>query len=529
MYLVNKLNRFLPLVLVTLLLLLSSCSERSEYGKKSDYEKLGANTTETEGGTDTTAPTISSVSPTDNSTYKSPATTIAVIFSETISTSSITTNTSDTTCSGSFQLSSNNFTTCVKMSAIPSASDNITTFTATPAENLSNGTTFKLRITTSAKDTSSNSLVTVYTTNGFTTSPSGSGTIQGTVRYDNNTAAENVSVSFAKSGTTVDDVSTDASGDYSQDNLILGTYNLTYTKSNFNDANMSSFLATDNQTITANVTLLANTCSAGTVSGTITDAVSGNAVSDVSLSVRSGLNVTSGNTTGITDISANNGTYTLSSMSTDGYTVQVSKDGYITSFFNVNVCGNLTNKDKTISQNLSSGSMRIVLHWGNLTNNVIHILDSHLTGPDNASGRFHIYWNASAYYGVGNWQAVDNYYYCTDNYTSTGCTTEEASDNVSLDRDDYNGPPGTETITISKVRSGTYRYSVQDYSNRGLTSPDNLSKSGTTVTVYFNNTATTYNVPNDNGSLWTLFTFDNSSGFNSINQLSDHSNYDTIQ
>ena len=72
MYLFNKMNRFLTFVLVTLVLLLSSCSERSEYGKKSDYEKLGANTTETEGGTDTTAPTISSLSPTDNSTYKFP-------------------------------------------------------------------------------------------------------------------------------------------------------------------------------------------------------------------------------------------------------------------------------------------------------------------------------------------------------------------------------------------------------------------------------------------------------------------------
>ena len=175
--------------------------------------------------------------------------------------------------------------------------------------------------------------------------------------------------------------------------------------------------------------------------------------------------------------------------------------------------------------------MRIVLHWDNLTNNVVSILDSNLTGPDNASGRFHIYWNASLYYGVGNAGAVDNYYYCTDNYTSTGCTTEEASDNVSLDKDDYDGPPGTETITISKVRSGTYRYSVQDYSNKGLTSIDNLSKSGTTVTVYFNDIATTYNVPNDNGSLWTVFTFDNSSGFNAINQLSDHTSNtgDTIQ
>ena len=146
----NKMNLFLPLVLVTLLLLLSSCSEKSEYGEASDYEKFGA------GSTDSTAPTISSLSPTDNSTYNSPATTIAVTFSKNMATGSVTTNTSDTTCSGSFQLSSDNFTTCIKMSAIPSASDNDTAFTATPADNLSNGTTFKLRITTSAKDTSSN-------------------------------------------------------------------------------------------------------------------------------------------------------------------------------------------------------------------------------------------------------------------------------------------------------------------------------------------------------------------------------------
>ena len=49
----NKMNRFLPLVLVTLVLFLSSCSERSEYGKKSDYEKLGAVATETETETGT--------------------------------------------------------------------------------------------------------------------------------------------------------------------------------------------------------------------------------------------------------------------------------------------------------------------------------------------------------------------------------------------------------------------------------------------------------------------------------------------
>ena len=49
-------NRFLPLVLVTLVLLLNSCSERSEYGEASDYEKLGAGSS----GTDETTTSSSS-------------------------------------------------------------------------------------------------------------------------------------------------------------------------------------------------------------------------------------------------------------------------------------------------------------------------------------------------------------------------------------------------------------------------------------------------------------------------------------
>ena len=105
---------------------------------------------------DTTAPTVSSISPTDSSYDVSSSTAIAVTFSETMSTSTITTNTDNTTCSGSFQLSSNNFVTCIQMSAAPSASNSDKTFTSTPADNLSQGTNYKLQITTSAKDTSSN-------------------------------------------------------------------------------------------------------------------------------------------------------------------------------------------------------------------------------------------------------------------------------------------------------------------------------------------------------------------------------------
>ena len=153
MYSFNKCKSFLPLVIIPLLLLLNNCSDRSEYGEASDYEKLGAAaaTGACTKGEDTTAPTISSVSPIDNSTYYiSVATTIAVTFGEKMATGSVTTNTSDTTCSGSFQLSSDNFTSCIKMSASPVASENDTIFTITPASSLSAATTYKVKISTSA-------------------------------------------------------------------------------------------------------------------------------------------------------------------------------------------------------------------------------------------------------------------------------------------------------------------------------------------------------------------------------------------
>ena len=142
MYSSDYTNSVFPLVLVPLVLLLSSCSERSEYGEAGDYEKLGAPCIAS-ASADVTAPTVSSVSPTDNSTYNSPATTVAVTFSEKMETGSVTTNTSDTTCSGSFQLSSDNFTTCIKISATPVASDNDTIFTITPASSLSAVTNFQ--------------------------------------------------------------------------------------------------------------------------------------------------------------------------------------------------------------------------------------------------------------------------------------------------------------------------------------------------------------------------------------------------
>ena len=119
---------------------------------------------------DTTAPTVSSTYPTDNQSGVSVTDNVLVTFSEAMDTTSVTTNTSNTTCSGSFQVSSDSFNTCVKMSSSPTSSNSDKTFTVDPSDNLSYATSYKIRVTTGVKDSAGNVLGSQYeTSTGFTT------------------------------------------------------------------------------------------------------------------------------------------------------------------------------------------------------------------------------------------------------------------------------------------------------------------------------------------------------------------------
>ena len=338
---------------------------------------------------------------------------------------------------------------------------------------------------------------------------SGSGIIKGAVLDNASDALAGVSVTFAKSGITSTLVTTEDNGTYVKTSLSSGNYTLTYSKSGYIDMSQSAELTTDNETLTvATVKQFPDTCaSTGTISGTIQDAVDSSVVvSDVSLSIRSGLNTTNGTIikTATTD---SNGNYSLTSMSAGWYTIQFSKTGYITGNFNVYSCGSVGSQNSQISTSLADGTMRIVLHWG--ASSGLGVVDSHLTGPDNASGRFHIYWPNSK----------RKFFYYKNDYTCSGCTASQKSDNVTLDQDDTSAP-GTETITIptDSWRNGTYRYSAHYYGattsgwSSGFASSTLLSQSGTTVTVYYGSTEPrTYNVPNSAGNLWTVFTIDGSS------------------
>ena len=131
----------------------------------------GSTSTDNTTTTDTTAPTVSSIYPNDNQSGVSITTdNITVTFSEVIDNTTTTTNTDNSTCYGSFQLSSDNFSGCVQMSSSPSNSNSNKTFTINPSDNLSYSTTYKIRVTTGVKDSAGNTLSNQYeTSNGFTT------------------------------------------------------------------------------------------------------------------------------------------------------------------------------------------------------------------------------------------------------------------------------------------------------------------------------------------------------------------------
>ncbi len=158
---------------------------------------------------DTTAPTVSSVSTTaDNQSSVSITDNISVTFSESMEPSYVTTSTSDTNCAGSIRVSSDNFSSCVRMSSEPASSNSNMTFTLDPHDNLTVGTTYKTRVTTGVKDTAGNSMSSQYeTSSGFTPADLTAPTVTFSPT-DNATGVEisdNITISFNEAVRNIDD------------------------------------------------------------------------------------------------------------------------------------------------------------------------------------------------------------------------------------------------------------------------------------------------------------------------------------
>ena len=322
-------------------------------------------------------------------------------------------------------------------------------------------------------------------------------------------------------------VYSDSDGDYGIYALTSGYYTLTYSKNNYQGSTQSASLANDSDNITvATLSMISNSCTGGNISGQIKNAVNRDNVSDVLVSLRSGFNVRSGSTiSGKTATTVDNGTYTISSVDAGLYTAEASKSGFITSYYNVSSCTGASNQNTNLSETLADGAMRIVLSWRGEED-----MDAHLEIPvddvhDNASDN-----TDSTHLSYKTDQ--------DDNVTFTGVETFDyhiytdivsSGDYVTLDQDNKDGivascprtdkKCGPETMTISKVRSsGTYRYHVHVWSQKGKDdNTTHLADNGTYVQVFYNNESYNFDVPNRSGDLWTVFDFDNRTGFTQIN------------
>ncbi|MFC1669481.1 Ig-like domain-containing protein [Spirochaetota bacterium] len=112
-------------------------------------------------------PTVSSTSPSDGSGSIKPDSTITITLNKGVDPSTVTTS-SDSTCSGSLQVSSDDFVTCVPISGDPVYNASNSVFTITP-EILTGLTNYKIRATSSITDLAGNTLSAYTSPNGFMT------------------------------------------------------------------------------------------------------------------------------------------------------------------------------------------------------------------------------------------------------------------------------------------------------------------------------------------------------------------------
>ena len=164
-------NNILIFLLPVIAVAFNGCNSSSD----SSTESSSNSSSSADDTTSTSAvgkPEVKSVRPAENSFLISVETSVSVTFSTKMDAGSINVNTSGSACSGSLQLSEDNFTSCIRMSGTPSESEENHTFTAKPADNLSYGTNYRIRVLNTVSDTSGNTPESTYTSvKGFTTVP----------------------------------------------------------------------------------------------------------------------------------------------------------------------------------------------------------------------------------------------------------------------------------------------------------------------------------------------------------------------
>ena len=221
----------------------------------------------------------------------------------------------------------------------------------------------------------------------------------------------------------------------------------------------------------------------GLLKGAVTNAVNGEGVSNVA--------VTIGESTGSTDENGDNSIY--SSFKSGEYDVSGVHESFCPYNGIFQVSEDYSSDTYTYNFSVSPipepGEIRMVLNWGAEPRD----LDSHLKTPEINGQTYHIM------------------------YSSPGASTEPPYATLDIDKVDGFGP---ETVTIKQSFPGTYIYYIYQYSSAG-----SLTSSGGTIQIYNSPDCDgeTFQVPNQgNGRYWYVCNIDGDSGdITVINQIQD--------
>lgn len=318
---------------------------------------------------------------------------------------------------------------------------------------------------------------------------------------------EGATILISKDRLVVASLSSNASGNYSV-TLPDGVYCVAITKDGYIPFVQYVTVTESNETYLATALLVnGEETKRGGFSGKITDAVTGNPVAGVTLTIRKGWdNPDAGEVVAVLETNSN-GVFTYSitkilgvvfGLPSGNYTATTEKTGYASTSFNIVVVPGIVNsgQDATIAP-ITDGSYRVVLSWGAVPSD----LDSHMTAYTSSGSYEHVYYSNK----VG--------------YTA----------NLDIDDTSSYGPE-TITVTDFELLSDGFTYSVHDYSNKGSTSNSILSSSGAVVELYKGNTLLKkYYVPTDKiGTVWRVFSIDAEGNITDINYFYNQSDASAV-
>ena len=307
------------------------------------------------------------------------------------------------------------------------------------------------------------------------------GTYSGRVfDFETNTGIAGATITLNSGGQVIRTVTTDNAGNYTSGSIVGGPFDIRVAANGYASTSIAGAASNGAQTLEA-IPLVKTAVGGGTISGTVLNATTNQQiVATGTLDLYAGVNTTTGAILATTT-TATSGFYQFSTVNAGTYTVAARATGFSNGSRTVVSLGAArvaSSQNVLLSPTSSTGSLRIVLTWGDLPAD----LDSHLTGPSINQSSFWVYWASRG-----------------------SCTTFPYA---CLDVDATNGR-GPETISIAQRTTGRYVYSVHNYSAGNSTSDIGLSSSGARVDVYgATGLLRSFAVPALPGTLWTVFDWD---------------------